>query len=132
MRRGYKDLLHEANQRIVTWSVDEARQMADDPNTVFVDIRDVRELARDGMIPGAVHAPRGMLEFWIDPDSPYHKAVFSSGKRFVLYCASGWRSALATATLGDMGLPPIGHLQGGIGAWKEAGGSIVPHEKDKK
>ena len=88
---------------------------------VFVDIRDVRELERDGMIPGAVHAPRGMLEFWVDPDSPYYKPVFGEDKTFVLYCASAWRSSLATAALQDMGLAPVAHIEGGFKGWKAAG-----------
>jgi len=88
---------------------------------VFVDIRDVRELEREGMIPGAFHAPRGMLEFWVDPESPYYKDIFGSGKTFILYCGSAWRSSLATATLQDMGLAPVCHLAGGFSAWKAAG-----------
>ena len=126
LKRGYKELLAEANRRIVSWSAEEARGMLDDPDTLFVDIRDVRELERDGMIPGAIHAPRGMLEFWVDPESPYHKPVFASGKRMVLYCAGGWRSALATAALADMGLEPIGHMSGGYKAWTELGYPTVP------
>src|SRR5690606_39226020 len=90
-------------------------------NTVFVDLRDPRELEREGRIPGSLHAPRGMLEFWIDPESPYHKPVFSSGKTFVFYCAAGWRSSLATKTAQDMGLVPVKHIEGGFSAWKEAG-----------
>ena len=87
-------------------------------------LRDVRELDRDGMIPGALHAPRGMLEFWVDPASPYHRDVFANGKKFVFYCASGWRSALAAETLQDMGLEPVAHIEGGFTAWKEAGGPV--------
>ena len=90
------------------------------------DIRDVRELEREGMIPGAFHAPRGMLEFWVDPESPYHKPVFASGKSFVLYCGGAWRSALAADTLQQMGLEPVAHLEGGFGGWKAAGAPIVP------
>jgi len=93
----------------------------DHPDVVFVDIRDVRELEREGMIPGAFHAPRGMLEFWVDPDSPYYKEIFGSGKTFILYCGSAWRSSLATATLQDMGLAPVCHIEGGFSAWKAAG-----------
>jgi rhodanese-related sulfurtransferase len=119
--KGSKQLVAEANQQIRTVSQDEARKKLDDPNVVFVDIRDVRELERDGMIPGAFHAPRGMLEFWVDPDSPYFKDVFGSGKEFVFYCASAWRSALATKAVQDMGLAPVAHLEGGFSAWKKAG-----------
>jgi rhodanese-related sulfurtransferase len=84
-------------------------------------VRDIRELQREGRIPGALHAPRGMLEFWVDPESPYHKEAFSSGKTFIFFCAAGWRSALATKTVQDMGLSPVKHIAGGFGAWKKAG-----------
>jgi len=116
-----KTLVDEANARIRTLSVEQAAQRLHDPDAVFVDIRDVRELEREGLIPGAVHAPRGMLEFWVDPQSPYYREIFGSGKEFILYCAGGWRSALATATLQDMGLAPVAHVAGGFGAWKQAG-----------
>lgn len=119
--KGSKQLVAEANQQIRTIPQNEAKKKLDDPNVVFVDIRDVRELERDGMIPGAFHAPRGMLEFWVDPDSPYFKDVFGSGKEFVFYCASAWRSALATKAVQDMGLGPVAHLEGGFSAWKKAG-----------
>lgn len=119
--KGYKDLIREARERIVTLSLDEAQAKLDQPDTVFVDIRDVRELEREGMIPGALHAPRGMLEFWVDPDSPYHKPIFAEDKEFVLYCASAWRSSLATAALHDMGLERVSHIEGGFKGWKEAG-----------
>ncbi|MBK7899925.1 MAG: rhodanese-like domain-containing protein [Azonexus sp.] len=119
--KGCQQLIAEARTRIRTLSLDEARAKFDDPEVVFVDIRDVRELEREGMIPGAFHAPRGMLEFWVDPDSPYYKDIFGSGKEFVLYCQSAWRSSLATAALQDMGLAPIAHIEGGFKAWKTAG-----------
>lgn len=134
LSKGYKDLLAEANARIETVTPQQARAWFDagDPAVVFVDIRDPRELERDGMIPGALHAPRGMLEFWVDPESPYHKPVFASGKRFVFYCASGWRSALATDTLQAMGLAPVCHLGGGFKAWKEDGHPVgQPPQKGK-
>ncbi|MGI9142475.1 MAG: rhodanese-like domain-containing protein [Fluviibacter sp.] len=118
---GYKQLISEAREKIRTISTQEAMAKLDDPNVIFVDIRDVRELEREGMIPNAFHAPRGMLEFWVDPDSPYHKDIFSSGKEYVLYCQSAWRSSLATLALQDMGLTPICHIDGGFKAWKEAG-----------
>jgi rhodanese-related sulfurtransferase len=105
---------------IETVSLEKAQALLDDPDTVFVDIRDVRVLEREGMIPNALHAPRGMLEFWVDPDSPYFKPVFGEGKRFILYCASAWRSALATETLQKMGLPRVAQLEGGFSAWKQA------------
>jgi rhodanese-related sulfurtransferase len=119
--KGVKQLVAEANAEIETVSQDHAKKLLDDDGVVFVDIRDVRELEREGMIPGAFHAPRGMLEFWVDPDSPYYKDVFGSGKKFVLYCASAWRSALATKVLKEMGLTPVAHLEGGFSAWKKAG-----------
>ena len=130
MKKGYKTLLEEANKRIETIPTADALKLKGDPDTVFVDIRDVRELEREGMIPGAFHAPRGMLEFWVDPESPYHKELFASGKRFVLYCASGWRSALATDTLREMGLDRVAHVEGGFNGWKQAGGDVA--EKAKK
>ena len=125
LTKGCKQLVEEANGRIRRLSVADALQKRDDPNVVFVDIRDVRELERDGMIPGAFHAPRGMLEFWVDPDSPYYKDIFGSGKELVFYCASAWRSALATAAMQDMGLAPVCHLEGGFSAWKKAGGPVA-------
>jgi rhodanese-related sulfurtransferase len=110
--------------------LDQAKTLLDDENTVFVDIRDVRELEREGMIPGAFHAPRGMLEFWVDPKSPYFKPIFGEGKRLVLYCASAWRSSLATETLQKMGVPRVCHLEGGFSAWKKAGLTVA--EKHSK
>src|SRR3546814_10594738 len=94
--KGIKDLIREARERITTLSLDEAEAKLDSPDTVFVDIRDVRELEREGLIPNAFHAPRGMLEFWVDPESPYHKPVFAEDKEFVLYCASAWRDRKST------------------------------------
>ena len=124
MAKGYKDMLAEADALVQSLSVAEMERLRDDPQVVLVDIRDPRELAREGMIPDAFHAPRGMLEFWIDPESPYHKPQFAAGKRIVFYCASGWRSALAGRTAIEMGLPEVSHLQGGITAWKQAGGAV--------
>lgn len=127
--RGIKKLLEDANAAITTLSVEEAKAAKEDPDTVFVDLRDVRELEREGTVPGAFHAPRGMLEFWVDPESPYHKDIFAQDKRFVLYCQSGWRSALAAKTLVDMGLDKIAHIEGGYRAWKDAGGATAEREK---
>lgn len=121
LKKSVKQLVAEANAEIETVPVAGAAALLDDPDVQFVDIRDVRELEREGMVPGAFHAPRGMLEFWVDPDSPYHKDVFATGKKFVLYCQSAWRSALATKALKDMGFEPIAHLEGGFRGWKEAG-----------
>lgn len=130
--KGCKALVDEARAKIRTISFDEAKGKHGDPNVVFVDLRDVRELERDGMIPGAFHAPRGMLEFWVDPASPYYKDVFGSGKEFVFYCASGWRSALATAVVQDMGLEPVCHIDGGFNGWKKGGGAVGerPHKAE--
>jgi len=122
---GCQQLVREAMEKITTLPLADARARFDDPDTVFVDIRDVRELEREGMIPGAFHAPRGMLEFWVDPDSPYYKEIFGSGKTFILYCGSAWRSALATAALQEMGLAPLTHIEGGFSAWKKAGYPIA-------
>lgn len=124
IKKGYKDLLAEAERLVQCVSAAEALRMHTDPGVLFVDMRDVRELHREGRIPDAFHAPRGMLEFWIDPQSPYHKEALNSGRRLLLYCASGWRSALAARTLHEMGIEDVAHLVGGFTAWKEAGGSV--------
>ncbi len=123
--KGIEQLLAAARAKIEEIPAAEALALQEDEAVQIVDIRDVRELDRDGMIPGALHAPRGMLEFWVDPASPYHREVFANGKKFVLYCASGWRSALAAETLQDMGLDPVAHIEGGFAAWKEAGGPVA-------
>jgi rhodanese-related sulfurtransferase len=117
-------MVDEALTHIVTLSVDEARKLHGDPGVVFVDLRDIRELEREGAMPGAFHAPRGMLEFWIDPQSPYHKTVFAEPKKFVFFCAGGWRSALAGKTAVEMGLKDVAHIHGGFGAWKKAGAPV--------
>ena len=129
IKKSYKELVAQAEAEIETISVDEALSLQDDPNVLFVDLRDVRELKREGFIPGAFHAPRGMLEFWIDPDSPYYKDIFASGKRFVFYCNLGWRSALAAQIVQEMGLTPVCHIEGGFDAWKQAGGPVAQKEK---
>jgi rhodanese-related sulfurtransferase len=119
--KGYRALVDEANAEVETISAQDAAALLGDEGVVIVDIRDPRELEREGKVPGSFHATRGMLEFWIDPESPYHKPVFASGKRFVFYCAGGLRSALAAKTAQDMGLRPIAHIGGGFAAWREAG-----------
>ncbi|MEC9151450.1 MAG: rhodanese-like domain-containing protein [Pseudomonadota bacterium] len=121
---GAKQLVAEANANIETLSIESAIALYGDANTVLVDIRDVRELKREGKVPGALHAPRGMLEFWVDPDSPYYREIFGSSKKFVFFCAGGLRSALATAQLQRMGLEPVAHIEGGFGAWRDAGGPV--------
>ena len=124
MAKGYKDMLAEAEAVVQSITVNEAAPLLNDPGTVLVDIRDPRELERDGMIPGAFHAPRGMLEFWIDPESPYHKPRFTEGKTYVFYCASGWRSLLAAKLAGEMGLDARS-LRGGFGEWKTSGHEVA-------
>lgn len=120
-----KRMVEEATAEIENVPVEEALKLVGDDRVLFVDIRDVRELDREGMIPGACHAPRGMLEFWVDPESPYHKEVFASDRKFIFYCAAAARSALATKALQDMGLAPVAQLIGGFAAWKAAGGDVV-------
>lgn len=120
LKLGYQELIAQAMAQIETVTLGQAEKLLDDSNTVFVDIRDVRELEREGMIPNALHAPRGMLEFWVDPESPYYNPIFGEGKRLLLYCGSSWRSALATETLQRMGVPDVCHLEGGFSAWKKA------------
>ena len=117
----HKDLIEKALQEVETLDIDAAMALLDDDNVCFVDIRDPRELEREGKIPQAIHAPRGMLEFWIDPTSPYFKDVFGSGKNFVFYCQSGWRSALATKAVQDMGLENVSHVGEGFRGWKDSG-----------
>ena len=121
---GYQKMLDEANAAIETLPVDKAISLNGQADVVFVDLRDPRELEREGAIAGAFHCPRGMLEFWIDPASPYHKPVFAQDKRFVFFCAGGWRSALAAHTAQMMGLKPVAHIEGGFGAWRKAGGAV--------
>ena len=124
MKKGYKQFLAEANAEIETLSVPEAIALTGQPDVVFVDLRDPREMEREGKMPGAFACTRGMLEFWIDPESPYAKPVFAEDKRFVFFCAGGWRSALAAKTAQDMGLEKVAHIEGGFGAWKKAGGAV--------
>ncbi len=130
--KGVAQLCAEAEAAIETWPVETALEHLEDEGVVFVDVRDVRELWREGTIPGAQHVPRGMIEFWVDPESPYAKEVFQSAKRFVLFCNIGWRSALATKALQDMGLAPVCHIGGGFSAWREAGGPVEPRAPKQK
>lgn len=129
---GYQDLLAEANASVETIGVERLGTALEDDDLIVIDLRDVRELEREGQIPGAVHTPRGMLEFWIDPESPYAKPIFQEDKRFVFYCQSGWRSALACAVANRMGLQRTSHLDGGFNAWKDAGRPIVPYAKKRR
>ncbi len=129
---GYKKLLDEANARITTLSVEEAAGLFGRSDVTFVDLRDPRELEREGKIPGAFHCPRGMLEFWIDPESPYAKPQFQQDKRFVFFCGGGWRSALAADIAQKMGLKPVAHVAGGFGAWKKAGAPVEAYAAKEK
>jgi len=131
MKKTAKNLVDEAMVQVTTYTVEQARALHGHPGVQFVDLRDVRELEREGVIPGAVHAPRGMLEFWVDPESPYHRDVFAQDKEYVLFCAAGWRSALATKTLMDMGMERVAHVEGGFTAWKEAGAPTARREPKK-
>jgi rhodanese-related sulfurtransferase len=130
MPTGFKQMLAQANAVIETHSVHDAMAMVGKPDLVFVDVRDGHEVRQSGMLPGAVHASRGLLEFQIDADSPMHNAVFSGGKSVVFYCGTGGRSALATKLALDMGLENVSHVAGGFAAWKEAGGTIEPWQDE--
>ena len=130
--RGYKALLDEANRKVETLEAREAVALLGRDDVTFVDLRDPREREREGRIPGAFHCPRGMLEFWIDPESPYHKPAFAQDKRFVFFCAGGWRSALAAQTAQRMGMKPVAHIKGGFSEWKKTGKPVdMPEEKPK-
>jgi rhodanese-related sulfurtransferase len=120
------DLVAEANAVTRQISLADALDMHQRDDVVFIDIRDVREIAKTGRIAGARHVPRGMLEFWIDPESPYYKHFFGEDKTFVFYCAASWRSALSARTAQEMGLAPVAHIDGGFNAWRDAGGPIEP------
>lgn len=128
--KGVKQLCAEAEEIIETLSVDEVRAVDGQDDVQLIDIRDIRELWREGAIPGAYHAPRGMLEFWVDPDSPYAKELFQSDKKFIFFCAGGMRSALAALSVHQMGLTNVAHMAGGFGAWKKAGAPV--EEKERK
>jgi len=119
-----KSLIAEANKVVETISVEEAKKIVSSEKHILIDLRDIRELKREGKIPGAFSCPRGMLEFWIDPESPYHKEIFNQDKTYVFYCASAWRSALSAKTAMDMGLKPVLHIEGGFMAWKKADGDV--------
>lgn len=124
---GYQTLLDEANALVNAVSATVLAEQIGDEDLIVIDLRDIRELQREGHLPGAVHTPRGMLEFWIDPQSPYAKPIFQEDKRFVFYCRTGWRSALATAVAMRLGLQRTSHLDGGFSAWKDSGFEIVPY-----
>jgi rhodanese-related sulfurtransferase len=131
IHRGIQALIDEANAQIETLSAADAIEAAKSDDVVIVDIRDPREIERDGRIPGAFSCTRGMLEFWIDPASPYAKPVFQGEKKFIFHCAGGMRSALAAKTAQDMGLKPVAHIGGGFTAWRNAGGAVEKFEPKK-
>ena len=129
--KGFQSLVNEAMAQVKTYSVAEAQAKLGDPKVQIVDIRDVREL-KAGTVTGSFHAPRGMLEFWVDPASPYHKSLFADETReFVLYCGAGWRSALATKTLQDMGMTNVAHIAGGYAEWQKQGAPTETHEDNQ-
>lgn len=127
--KGFRALVDEAMAQVTTYNVDEVRQRLDDPALQLVDIRDARELEREGTLPGAINAPRGMLEFWVDPGSPYYKPVFGDeDKQYVLFCGAGWRSALAAKALQDMGMTNVAHIDGGFTEWAKQGAPVESYE----
>jgi rhodanese-related sulfurtransferase len=126
MKKTAQQMVEEAMALVRTCTLAEALALHGREDVQFIDLRDIRELERDGTIPGAYNTPRGMLEFWADPESPYHKPVFAQGKQLLLFCAAGWRSALATRTLQEMGFDNVAHMDGGFKAWKEGGGPVAP------
>ena len=131
LKKTSAEMVAEARSRIQEIDTEELIEMHEDPNVVIVDIRDIRERQRSGFIPGSVHAPRGMVEFWVDPESPYFRDIFAEEKKFVFHCASGWRSALTVATLQDMGFEAA-HLKKGFSDWERHGGLIevpVPNSR---
>ena len=119
-------MVSEANEQVEEISVANALRLVKQENILFIDVRDIREVAKTERVLGARHVPRGMLEMWIDPETPYHREFFAEDRKFIFYCASAWRSALAAKTAQDMGLTPVAHLEGGINAWIDAGGPIEP------
>jgi rhodanese-related sulfurtransferase len=129
---GFRAMIDAAEREIENLTVEQAIAQHGRDDVTFIDLRDPRELEREGRMPGAFHCPRGMLEFWVDPESPYHKPVFAEDKRFIFFCAGGWRSALAAQTAQRMGLQPVAHIRGGFGAWRKANGPVeAPSTKPK-
>ena len=130
--QGFRSLVDEAMAQVTTYSVAEVQAKLADLQVQIVDIRDVRELEREGTVPSALLAPRGMLEFWVDPDSPYFKPIFADeSKEFVLFCGAGWRSALAAKTLQDMGMRNVAHIDGGYAEWQKQGAPTETLEERK-
>ena len=124
IKRSVKQMFDDSMKEIETLNVEQAKAVHGQKGVTFIDLRDPREIWRDGGVPGAINVTRGMLEFWIDPGSPYHKPFFANGDKFVFFCAGGVRSALAAKTAQDMGLTPVAHIEGGFGAWKKAGAPV--------
>jgi len=130
--KGCQQLVAEAMAQVRTYSVDEVKARLGDPHVQVVDIRDVRELEREGTVPGCINAPRGMLEFWVDPASPYYKPVFGDDStEFILFCGAGWRSALATQALQAMGMTNVAHIDGGFTEWVRQGAPVETYEQHK-
>ena len=129
LKVSHKQLIDNALAEVETLEIEDAENFLEDDDALFVDLRDPRELEREGKIPNALHAPRGMLEFWVDPTSPYHKEAFASGKRIIFYCQSGWRSALATKAVQDMGLERVCLIGDGYRGWKDSGAATEDVER---
>ena len=123
--KGIKELCQEAEKEIETLNVNDVMLISENEDTQLIDIRDIRELWRDGTIPGSIHAPRGMLEFWVDPESPYYKRELNDTEEVILFCNGGWRSALAAASLQSMGVKNVAHMSGGFGQWQKEIGRVV-------
>jgi rhodanese-related sulfurtransferase len=121
MIKSIKEIISEAETQIETLSIQEVLKIREDPEVQLIDLRDIRELWKEGTIPGSMHVPRGMLEFWVAPDSDYHRDIFTSGHKFIFFCALGHRSALATLAIQNIGLSPVAHIKGGYKAWRKAG-----------
>jgi rhodanese-related sulfurtransferase len=129
--KGFRALVDEAMAQVKTYSVADVQARLSDPTVQIVDIRDIRELDA-GTVVGAFHAPRGMLEFWVDPESPYHKKIFANeAKEFILFCGAGWRSALATQALQNMGMTNVAHIDGGYAEWVKQGAPTETLEEQK-
>ena len=129
LKKGFRELVAQAEQEIESLTPDEVDRRIGGDGVVLIDLRDIRELNREGRIPGSVHIPRGMLEFWIDPDSPYYRDFFDAATEIIFYCNKGWRSALATQTVQNMGAEQVCHMSGGFEKWVEEIGRVEPVEK---
>ena len=129
LKQGFKDLVAKAEREVQALSPAEVNEQREQPGVLLVDLRDVRELRREGKIPGAAHVPRGMLEFWIDPECPYYKRFFDDAEKIIFYCNKGWRSALATQTVQQMGLDNVCHMSGGFEQWVDDIGQIEKIEQ---